>query len=56
MKDSTRLNICILASSLMVILCVVLWVGNEPEPMSREDQCQIWNKWAEWPEHGDCNE
>lgn len=55
MKPSTRLDLCILISSLMVILCVVLWVTTEKqEPWTKEQQCQYYRIWAQWPEHGEC--
>jgi hypothetical protein len=38
-------------SLILLVGCVGI---SHTEFMTKEQQCQIWNKWAYWPEHGDC--
>jgi len=46
----------ILLSVIGIISCLSLWYieSNKPEPMTKETQCMVWNKFSMNGETGEC--
>ena len=51
--NSLAIAFCIVG----ILVCLGMMVACdpvEPEPWTKEEQCQFFNKWAFWPGRGEC--
>lgn len=61
MKLRVRTVFAVWFTALVILGCVQAYNNWTPEEqpvgaMTKSEQCEFYNKWAVWPEHGECEQ